>query len=250
MKPTTDLEGVVAWVTGAGRGLGRAAAIGLAAAGARVVLTARRSDDLAEVSGITEGGAEQMPGSVTDGEAMRAIVQEIQRRWGRLDILVNAAGISPVFADAERLDDNDWRATIDTNLTGTFMCCRAAARLMLAAGSGSIVNVSSVHATSGFGKLAAYAASKGGVEALTRALAVEWAPHGVRVNAVAPGYFRTDLSKPLLESRWGEAIVNQIPLGRVAEPHELVDAVLFLVGSGSSYVTGSVLTVDGGWTAQ
>lgn len=244
------LEGTVAWVTGAGRGLGRAAAIGLAAAGAHLVVTARRSDDLAEVAATAEGGAEQMPGSVTDGDAMRAIVQEIERRWGRLDVLVNAAGISPVFADAERLEDSEWRAIVDTNLTGTFVCCRAAARLMLAAGTGTIVNVSSVHATSGFGKLAAYAASKGGVEALTRALAVEWAPHGVRVNAVAPGYFRTDLSKPLLESHWREAVISQIPLGRVAEAEELVDAVLFLAGPGSSYVTGSVLTVDGGWTAH
>jgi NAD(P)-dependent dehydrogenase (short-subunit alcohol dehydrogenase family) len=191
-----------------------------------------------------------MPGSVTDGEAMRAIVLEIERRWGRLDVLVNAAGVSPVFADAERLEEAEWRVTIETNLTGTFLCCRAAARLMLPAGRGSIINMSSVHATSAFGKLAAYAASKGGVEALTRALALEWAPHAVRVNAIAPGYFRTDLSRPLLESRWGEAVLNQIPLGRVAEADELVATILFLAGPGSSYMTGSILSVDGGWTAR
>jgi NAD(P)-dependent dehydrogenase (short-subunit alcohol dehydrogenase family) len=191
-----------------------------------------------------------MPGSVTDGDAMRAIVVEIERRRGQLDVVVNAAGVSPLFADAERMEDGDWRSIIETNLTGTFLCCSAAARLMLAAGSGSIINISSVHATSGFGKLSAYAASKGGVEALTRALAVEWAPHGVRVNAIAPGYFHSDLSKPLLESRWGKHVFDQIPQGRIADPDELVESILFLAGPGSSYMTGSVLRVDGGWTAR
>jgi len=248
-----SLEGQVAWVTGAGRGLGRAAATALSLAGARVVLTSRTESELLTVlEEIRAAGGEglALTGSVDDPQRVRAIVAEVEVRLGRLDVLVNAAGVSPTFTGAELVSDDEWAQVVAVNLTGTFTCCREAARMMLAAGRGSIINLSSIHAASGFGKLAAYSASKGAVEALTRALAVEWAPRGVRVNAVAPGYFATLMSEGLLASRWGERIVAEIPIGRVGKPEELVEAVLLLAGEGSCYMTGSVLTVDGGWTAR
>jgi NAD(P)-dependent dehydrogenase (short-subunit alcohol dehydrogenase family) len=144
----------------------------------------------------------------------------------------------------------EWQNILEVNLTGTFICCQLAAQAMIPLRIGSIINVSSVHGTAGFGRLAAYSASKGGVEALTRALAVEWAELGLRVNCLAPGYFSTQLSKSILASRWREQVIGSIPLNRVGDPIELVEAAIFLAGSGSSYVTGTTMHVDGGWTAK
>lgn len=245
-----DLTGKVVWVTGASRGLGRAVSVALSGAGAAVALTSRTASDLIELAGeLRSEDVDVLPASIDDPAAVSAVVAEIVRRHGRLDGLVNCAGISPSFSRSEALDEDDWSRVIDTNLTGTFMCCREAAKIMLPQGSGSIVNITSVHASVGFERIAAYAASKGGVEALTKTLAVEWALRGVRVNAVAPGYFHTDLSSELLKSRHGDRIRAAIPLGRVGNPDELTGAVIFLIGDASAYVTGSTLTVDGGWTA-
>jgi NAD(P)-dependent dehydrogenase (short-subunit alcohol dehydrogenase family) len=244
------LKGRVAWVTGAGKGLGRAIAVALAEAGATVAVTARSAGDLDELVGeLGELDVRAYPGSVSDPETVRAIARAVHADLGSLDGLVNCAGVSPSFTRSEQLDEDTFRTVLDVNLTGTFLCCREAGALMLEQGSGSIVNISSVHGTSGFPRIAAYAASKGGVEALTRTLAVEWADRGVRVNTVAPGYFTTDLSRPLLESRWNERVVGNIPLGRTGNPRELTGAVTFLLGEASTYVTGSTLAVDGGWTA-
>jgi NAD(P)-dependent dehydrogenase (short-subunit alcohol dehydrogenase family) len=244
------LKGRVAWVTGAGKGLGRAIATALAEAGATVAVTARSAGDLADLVGeLGELDVRPYPGSVSDPATVRAVARAVHADLGSLDGLVNCAGVSPSFARSEQLDEEVWRTVLDVNLTGTFLCCREAGALMLEQGSGSIVNVSSVHGTSGFPRIAAYAASKGGVEALTRTLAVEWAERGVRVNTVAPGYFTTDLSRPLLESRWNERVVGNIPLGRTGHPRELTGAVTFLLSEASTYVTGSTLAVDGGWTA-
>jgi len=253
-SPPRRLTGKVAWVTGAGRGLGRAIALGLARAGADVAVTSRSADELGalvdEISS-SNGSALGLPGSVTDSVAMRKVVDEVQRFFGRLNILVNSAGISPSFTRAEELSDEVWQSIIEVNLTGTFVCCREAGRVMLESGGGSVVNISSVHASSGFGRLAAYAASKGGVEALTRALAVEWAQRGIRVNTVAPGYFLTALSEPVLASqRLHAAVVDRTPLARIASSQELVGAVTFLASDEASFVTGSTLYVDGGWTAS
>jgi NAD(P)-dependent dehydrogenase (short-subunit alcohol dehydrogenase family) len=252
--PVPRLVGRVAWVTGAGRGLGRAIAVGLANAGAKVALTARSVDELMsleeEISRVSEGATLVVPGSVVDSGSMREVAEEIVGALGGLDILVNSAGISPAYTRAEDVDDDVWRSIVEVNLSGTFICCREAGRQMLDTGRGSMINVSSVHASSGFGHLAAYSASKGGIEALTRALAVEWAPRGVRVNCVAPGYFATPLSQPLLDNdRLRDAVVGRTPLGRIASPDELVGAVTFLASDESSFVTGAVIAVDGGWTA-
>jgi NAD(P)-dependent dehydrogenase (short-subunit alcohol dehydrogenase family) len=227
-------------------------AVGLAACGADVAVTSRSEAALADVaSDVVEKGAQVLtvPASVEDPDAVAGAADRIRAAWGGLDVLVNCAGISPVFTGAETLDVTTWRAVIDTNLTGAFLCCREAAALMLEGDGGSIVNVSSIHATAGMPRLVAYSASKGAVEAMTRTLALEWAPRGVRVNAVAPGYFETEMTEGLRASpRWRADLLGRIPLGRFGRPAELVPAVLFLASAGE-YVTGTTLVVDGGWTA-
>ncbi|GAB3561718.1 glucose 1-dehydrogenase [Amycolatopsis endophytica] len=243
---TFDLTGKTAWVTGAGKGLGREMSLALARAGARLAVTSRTEKDLRTLAEEAGPDTVVLPGSVDEP----GFADDCVRRLGRVDVLVNCAGISPVFTRSESLTDDDWYRVLRVNLDGTYFCCRAAGRRMLDQGSGSIVNVSSVHATTGFPRIAAYAASKGGVEALTRVLAVEWAERGVRVNTLAPGYFATDLSDGLMNSRWGEVIVGAVPQGRIGAASELAGAVVFLAGDASSYVTGTTLRVDGGWTAH
>lgn len=240
----------VVWVTGAGRGLGRAIATALSRAGAAISVSSRTPADLRELANeLAPARVAVQPMSVDDAAAVRDTVSEILEHHGRIDAVVNCAGISPAFVRSEALGDGDWARVLCTNLTGTFLCCREAGKVMIEQGWGSIINVSSVHARVGFERLAAYSASKGGVEALTRTLAVEWAPKGIRVNTLAPGYFHTDLSSGLLDSRWKDRITSSIPLGRIGDPAELTGAAVFLVSDAASYVTGSTLTVDGGWTS-
>jgi NAD(P)-dependent dehydrogenase (short-subunit alcohol dehydrogenase family) len=245
------LDGMVAWITGASRGLGRALSLGLAQAGARLAVTARNKDDLVALAGDLPGSpVVVLPGSVADPAAVSAMAREVVAELGRLDVLVNMAGINPTVCRSENLGDQDWREIVEVNLSGTFYCCREAGRHMIGAGGGSIINVSSVHGSTGVPRMAAYGASKGGVENLTRSLAVEWAPQGVRVNCVAPGYFHTDLTSGYLASRFGDRVRASIPMGRVGQADELVGAAIFLASNASSYVTGATMHVDGGWTAQ
>lgn len=247
------VDGRVAWVTGASRGLGRAAAVGLAAAGARVALSARSADLLEEVRAEIEalgGEALAVPASVGERAEVEQAVAAIDAAWGGLDIAINGAGISPAFVRGDALEPEVWEEVLRINLTGCFLCCRAAGRLMLERGGGSIVNVSSIHGSVGESRLAAYAASKGGMEALTRSLALDWASKGVRVNAIAPGYFETDMTAALLASKWRERLLDRIPLGAFGQPEDLVAAILFLAGDASRFMTGATLTIDGGWSAQ
>jgi NAD(P)-dependent dehydrogenase (short-subunit alcohol dehydrogenase family) len=250
---TFDLTGRRVWVTGASRGLGRAIALGFAAAGADVALTARTADAVRAVAGEVEAlGAKSLvlPASVSDPAAAAGAAAEIAAAWGGLDVLVNCAGVSPTFKRAELVEDEEWRHVLDVNVTGSFLCAREAGRLMLDAESGAIVNVSSIHGQVGMERMAAYSASKGAVDALTRTLALEWAGRGVRVNTLSPGYFETDMTEALRgHKKWRGHLLSRIPLGRFGVPDELVSAALFLSSDASGFMTGANVVVDGGWTA-
>lgn len=238
------------WVTGASRGLGRAIAGEFARAGARVAVTARSSEAL-EASAGELGDVLVLPGSVSDAASMADAADRIRDEWGGIDVLVNCAGISPSFVRSEDLDPDVWRDVLEVNATGSFICARAAARVMFdQAGGGAIVNVSSIMGQRGMQRLLGYAASKGAVDSLTRTLALEWAERGVRVNSVAPGYFETDMTTGLRESdRWRQVILDRVPMNRFAQPAEVTGAVLFLASDSASFITGATLAVDGGWTA-
>jgi NAD(P)-dependent dehydrogenase (short-subunit alcohol dehydrogenase family) len=251
--PDLRLDGRVAWITGASRGLGRDLAYACAGAGAELLLCARSADALDEVAGEIRGHGgvvEVVAGSVSDPAVIGRAAALIEERWGHLDVLVNNAGISPAFVRSENLDEAVWRDVLDVNLSAPFECCKAALPLFERAGGGSVVNISSIHGTRAHERVIAYAASKGGLEMVTRTLAVEWAARGIRVNSVAPGYLETDMTAGLREhARWSESLRARIPMARFAAAAEVVPAVLFLAGSGSSYITGATLYVDGGWTA-
>jgi len=248
-----EFTGRRVWVTGASRGLGRAIALGFAASGADVALTARTADAVREVALEVESlGAKALvlPASVSDSAAVAGVVAEIQEAWGGLDALVHCAGVSPMFKKTELVEDEEWREVIDVNVTGSFLCGREAGRLMLEGGGGSIVNVSSIHGQVGGERMAAYSASKGAVDALTRTVALEWADRGVRVNTIAPGYFETDMTEALRgHKKWRGHLLSRIPMGRFGAPDELVSAALFLASDASGFMTGSTVVVDGGWTA-
>jgi NAD(P)-dependent dehydrogenase (short-subunit alcohol dehydrogenase family) len=244
----------VAWVTGASRGIGQACAERLAAAGANVLLLARDAVALAHTAEKIEAlgtEVEVVVGSVTaDGCAEEALARALER-WGRLDVLVNSAGTSPVVSRSEKLRQADWDTILDTNLAGSFRTSQVAGGHMIAQGGGSIVNISSVHGELAAPGLLAYAASKGGMNVMTRTLAVEWAEHGVRVNAVAPGYIGTSMTEGLRNSpKHSARLLARIPMGRFGLATEVAEVVSFLASDAAAYVTGSVLHVDGGWSAQ
>jgi glucose 1-dehydrogenase len=237
------LEGKVALVTGGGRGIGRALAIGFAGEGAIVHLVDLDTprDVVAELPEAARGLALQC--DVSDVAQIRATFSQLDR----LDVLVNCAGVTG-WLDPVDPSEETWDRVIDTNLKGTFFCSIEASRLLRAAGGGSIVNVSSVLGVRGMPHSAAYAASKGGINALTVQLAIELAPHRIRVNAFAPG--ATNVERNLKDDpNYLEAWAPVIPLGRVAEPEEMVGPAVFLASGDSSHVTGQVFYVDGGWTA-
>ncbi|MEZ5102333.1 MAG: SDR family oxidoreductase [Thermoleophilia bacterium] len=234
------LAGEVAVVTGTSRGLGREIALSLERAGATIGSLQRG-----------EGVGVSLPVDLTDGEAAEAAVDELVARLGRVDVCVHAAGM--VHREpALEVSLADWRRVLDLNLTAAFAVTRAAARHMVAAGTrGRIVHVASMQSFFGGQWVASYAASKGGVAQLTKAQSNEWAPLGIRVNAVAPGWVPTELTRGVLEDPVrGPEMVGRIPLGRVGAPEEIGAAVVWLASSASSYVTGAVLAVDGGFLAR
>ncbi len=258
-----ELTGRVALVTGASRGLGRAIALGLAEAGARVACVARSAPDLERlVEEIRAAGSDAvaLPTDVTDVRQGRTAVDRTVERFGRLDVLVNNAGVGTP-ALAVDLEESEWDLVMDTNLRSAFFFAQAAARAMLRAGAsrgagrgevlGKVINVSSMMGVLGGNRRSVYCASKGGLDGLTRALAVEWARHPILVNAVAPGYFETDMTAELQASEKFRAyVLDRTPLRRWGEPEDLVGAVIYLAAPASDYVTGTVLYVDGGWVAS
>ncbi len=254
MSPTTnsgigDLSGKVAVLTGAGSGIGLAAASSFTAAGARVIgldWDERGRADVEQAVGA-DGWFAQV--DVSDRGAVEAAIADVEQRAGRVDVLVNSAGIREVGGALE-ITDEEWQHVLDVDLTGSFHCCRAVAAGMLERGTGSIVNISSLAGILGFRRRTAYTVAKHGVVGLTRVLAAEFGPAGVRVNAICPGLVVTPLTADYVHDpdieRGHRALV---PLGRAATAEEVANAALFLAGDGSSFISGAVLPVDGGFTA-
>jgi NAD(P)-dependent dehydrogenase (short-subunit alcohol dehydrogenase family) len=246
------LDGRVAIVTGASSGLGARFARVLDAAGASVVLAARRADRL-EALATDLRDAHPVPGDLEEPGATGRLVDASLERFGRIDVVVNNAGVDHIEAATEQPLET-FRRELDVNLVAPFDLARLAARWMIEAGvAGSIVNVASIWALVGVGQIpdAGYAASKAGLVNLTRELAAQWARRGVRVNTLAPGWFRSEMTEELMfgdeqAERW---MRQRTPMGRGGDEHELDGALLFLASDASSFVTGAVLAVDGGWTA-
>jgi gluconate 5-dehydrogenase len=187
---------------------------------------------------------------VARADDVQRLADATLERFGRVDVLVNNAGISPVYRRAELVELSDWQRILEVNLTGVFLCCQAFGRIMLQQQSGSVVNMSSLGGRAAFPRLSAYCASKGGVDALTRVLALEWARSGVRVNALGPAFLETDMTEGVRgHEGLNRSIVERTPLHRMGMPDEVVGAALFLASEASSYVTGQTLYVDGGWLA-
>lgn len=248
-----DLNGQVALVTGGSRGLGEEIAGGLAEAGASLMLLARREPGLTETVERLRAQGFRCHGTVCDAanpSEIRGAVEKTLAVYGRIDALVNNAGIS-WGAPAEEMPLEKWQAVLNVNLTGAFLFSQAVAPVMIAQRRGVILNMASIAGLRAMPEglpAAGYVASKGGLIALTRELAAKWGRHGIRVNALAPGFFRSRMSEKVLD-RLQPGIERAIPLGRIGRPGELKGAAVFLLSEASSYITGQVLSIDGGTTA-
>ncbi|WP_342628606.1 SDR family oxidoreductase [Nguyenibacter vanlangensis] len=245
-----SLAGKTALVTGGGRGLGYAMALHLAQCGAEVWIAGRTAATLERACADTAKTGLSLHAAIMDvgsPDAIRSAFMDIARTSPQLDILVNNAGDESLRASDE-VDESLWNRLLDTNLKGPFFVAQHAARLMTA--GGSIINLASLTSAAGVAKAVPYSASKSGILGMTRSLAVEWAPRGIRVNALAPGYFHTDMTAPFFaDTDWQARMLAQIPLGRFGLPDDLIGPLQFLCSPASAYITGQVLYVDGGTLA-
>lgn len=240
-----SLENKVALITGARRGIGRAIALKLAAAGADCIVLARTApDELAAEIQAMGRRALSLAVDVSDGDAVDAMVKDAVKEFGRIDILVNNAGIADDGL-LVRMKLEQWRRVLDVNLTGAFHCTKAVARPMLKQESGRIINISSVIGQMGNAGQANYAASKAGLIGFTKSIAKELGSRGITVNAIAPGFITTDMTSEMSDEARA-ALLPNIPLGTLGEADDVADAALFLAGAGARYITGQVLNVDGG----
>ena len=247
-----NLSGRSAVVVGGTSGIGRMLALGLADAGADVVASGRRTDLIDTVAAEIESRGRRTlrePSDVADVVSLERLRDRTVEAFGKVDILVCVAGTTRRVPTLE-MDEADWNRIIGTNLTGTLRSCQVFGRDMVARRSGRIITIGSLSSFVGLYEVAAYVASKSGVAGLTRALAVEWAPYNVTVNAIAPGVFKTDLNAALLESPRGQEFLMRTPMARFGRLEELVGAAVFLASDAASFVTGHVLAVDGGFLAS
>ena len=250
--PPLQLTGRVAFVTGGTSGIGRALALGLAEAGADVVPSSRRREQVEAAAAEIEARGRRtvrVASDVTDRPSLEAALAAVVKGLGRVDILVNCAGRTKRQPTLD-LPEEDWNAIIETNLTGTLRACQVFGRHMLERGYGRIINIASLSSYVALLEVTAYVASKAAVAGLTKSLAIEWGPRGVNVNAIAPGVFRTPLNTALLDSPRGQELLLRTPLKRFGKVEELAGAAVFLSSDAASYVTGSVMAVDGGFLAS
>jgi gluconate 5-dehydrogenase len=250
-NPLFDLTGRTALVTGSSQGLGFALARGLAA-GAALVLNGRDAKKLEAAAATLRAGGTRVSTAafdVTDSTAVADGVGRIEKEFAPIDILINNAGIHR-RAPLLEMTDSQWREVLETNLTSAFFVARAVAPRMIARGGGKIVNICSLMSEAGRPTTGNYAAAKGGLKMLTRAMAVEWAKHGLQINGIGPGYFATELTKPLVENpEFNAWLCKRTPAGRWGQPEELVGAAVFLSATASNFVNGQILYVDGGLLA-
>jgi len=251
--PIFDLTDRVAIVTGGSRSIGRAIALGFAEAGADVVIASRTLPDLEEVAGLISDLGRQSLAVVADvskADDVDNMVNKTMERFGKIDILVNNAGMTGNITKTEELSKEDWDRILGLNLTGAFLCSQAVGRVMIKQNRGKIINLSSVGSQVALPRLAAYCASKGGIEQLTKVLAVDWVKYNIHVNALGASYIETDMISVLKSSKTiYEDIIRKTPMGRWGQPEELVGAAIFLASDASNYMTGQTLWIDGGWLA-
>ena len=249
MTDDFDLTGKVCIVTGGGRGIGRGMAEGLYRHGAFVVLAGRTVSVLAEAATAMGERAMACVCDVTREAEVIALCDAVLARFGRIDVLVNNAGVDPIFKGIERTELDEWLHIIGVNLTGTFLCCKYIGAAIGA--GGSVINISSVAGHGGLPRSVPYCASKGGIEMMSKALALDWAKRGVRVNTLAPGWVDTDLTHELLGHEvHGKRMLDRTPMGRFATPRDLAGGVVFLASDASGFMTGQSLVIDGGWGAE
>jgi NAD(P)-dependent dehydrogenase (short-subunit alcohol dehydrogenase family) len=248
-----DLTGRVAFVTGGTSGIGRALALGLAEAGADVVPSSRRLEEVEKTAAAIEGRGRRtvrIASDVTDRASLEAALAATVKGLGKVDILVNCAGTTKRTPTLD-VPEEEWSRILETNLTGTLRACQVFGRHMLEKGYGRIVNIASLSSYVALFEVAAYGASKAAVAALTKSLAIEWGPRGVNVNAIAPGVFRTPLNQALLDgSPRGQEFLLRTPMKRFGQVEELSGAAVFLASEAASFVNGEVLVVDGGFLAS